>query len=89
MSDQFTGLWHELAKLEFPGAEIIGDGPFALAPCFPKAKAFLFWGRADAVKAMGSLRCCPFCAGKHRVIILRQPKPKATAHRSPSEIERD
>jgi hypothetical protein len=81
--------WRSLARLEFPDAQIIGDGPYALIPCFPRAKAFLFQTLADAQRARrGAVLCSPFCCQKHNGMVLRPPKT-AASFRSPADIERD
>ena len=81
--------WRSLARLEFPDAQIVGDGRYALIPCFARAKAFLYqtFAEADAARR-GAVLCAPFCCRKHNGMVLRPPKTVAS-FRSPSDIERD
>jgi hypothetical protein len=89
MSSTPQSAWHALARLEFPDTKIIGDGPFLVAPCFPKAIVRLYGTLAEAKHARDRIQCCPFCAGTHRGMILRQPAPQQIVHRQISDIERD
>jgi hypothetical protein len=83
--------WHKLARSEFPGARIEGDGPYGLIPCSPTGKMFLFWTQAETVAAKNHWPCGVMCFGNHRGVTLRPPRPRPTniVYRSPSLIEKE
>jgi hypothetical protein len=81
--------YRSLARLEFPDAKIEGTGAYALIPCFPRAKAYLFRTLAEAQHAQtNGWMCAPFCGGTHKGLILRAPKT-ADNYRSPSYRDKD
>jgi hypothetical protein len=65
--------WQRLARAEFPQGRIEGDGPFALVPCNPTGKCYLFWTRESALAVRDGWPCQPLCFGSHKCIELRQP----------------
>jgi hypothetical protein len=68
--------WQKLARTEFPQARIEGDGPFALVPCSPTGKVYLFATKAEAIAVRDHWPCASMCFGNHKGIELCQPRPR-------------
>lgn len=84
--------WQKLARAQFPQGNLQGDGPFALVPCSPAAKVYLFWTKAEAEAVADHWPCAPLCYGDHKIIELHAPRAprRAPVDRKSSYVwERD
>jgi hypothetical protein len=92
MSTATLSGWQRFARAEFPQGNLVGDGPFALTPCVPTGKVYLFFTKAEALAVADHWPCQSMCFGNHKVIELRparNPRPAAPVGKSSYVWERD
>lgn len=87
-----TLCWHKAARAQFPQGRIEGEGHFALVPCNPTGKVYLFFTVGAALAVRDHWPCAPMCFGNHKCIDIRpvrEARQSNATFRSPAEIERD
>src|SRR5260221_279693 len=92
MTTAIQSVFRTRARQEFPKARIEGDGPFALIPCAPTGKLYLFATKAEAIAVRDNWPCGVMCFGNHVGTTLSPPRPAPpprSVFRNPADIERD
>lgn len=80
-----NSVWHEAAKKKWPGAQVFGDGPFAMhSQCCQAGAVWLYWFEPEVRQAQDQRCGHAFCQGLHVAYKLQpaqaQAVPQQFAH---------
>jgi hypothetical protein len=65
-------VWQQAAKKRWPGAQIFGDGPFAMhAQCCQSGTVWLCWFHAEVKQAQATNCGHAFCRMQHKSYLLK------------------
>lgn len=75
-----ASVWQQAARKKFPGAEVRGDGPFALySQCCQAGAVWLYHFEAEVRQAQNERCGHAFCQGLHVAYKLQQAQAQAQA----------